>query len=152
MSIEVHLDWEGSTQFVGRLHSATRGALVTFEYGTEWLASPRAFAIDPTNLPLRPGPHHGTSLFGALQDCGPDRWGRVLIDRAVRRHVLESKPYRDLDYVLALEDSSRIGALRFRADSSGGAVGRPDQRRLRQRLRTSLDRGSHPSVRLTNNG
>ena len=49
MSIEVHLDWEGSTQFVGRLHSATRGASVTFEYRTEWLASPRAFAIDPTN-------------------------------------------------------------------------------------------------------
>lgn len=54
MSIEVHLDWEGSTRFVGRLHSATRGSSVTFEYGTEWLASPRAFAIDPTNLPLRP--------------------------------------------------------------------------------------------------
>ena len=128
MSIEVHLDWEGSTQFVGRLHSATRGSSVTFEYGTEWLTNPRAFAIDPTNLPLRPGPHHETSLFGALQDCGPDRWGRVLIDRAVRRQVLESKPYRDLDYVLALEDSSRIGALRFRADSSGPFLASSDGR------------------------
>jgi serine/threonine-protein kinase HipA len=128
MSIEVHLDWQGSPQFVGRLHSATRGSSVTFEYGTEWLTSPRAFAIDPTNLPLRPGPHHGTSLFGALQDCGPDRWGRVLIDRAVRRQVLESKPYRDLDYVLALEDSSRIGALRFRADSSGPCLAVSDGR------------------------
>ncbi|MFM8879184.1 MAG: type II toxin-antitoxin system HipA family toxin, partial [Verrucomicrobiota bacterium] len=79
-------------------------------------------------LPLRPCPHHGTSLFGALQDCGPDRWGRVLIDRAVRRQVLESKPYRDLDYVLALEDSSRIGALRFRADSSGPFLAASDGR------------------------
>lgn len=119
MSIEVHLDWEGATHLVGALHLATRGSSVTFEYATEWLARPKAFAIDPTNLPLRPGPHHGTALFGALQDCGPDRWGRVLIERAVRRHVLESKPYRDLDYVLALEDSSRIGALRFRADANG---------------------------------
>ena len=119
MSIEVHLEWEGSTHPVGVLHSATRGSSVTFEYVAEWLACPKAFAIDPTNLPLRPGSHHGTALFGALQDCGPDRWGRVLIERAVRRHVLESKPYRDLDYVLALEDSSRIGALRFRANADG---------------------------------
>ena len=119
MSVEVHLEWGGVTHPVGVIHSATRGASVTFEYGTEWLARPNAFAIDPTNLPLRPGPQHGSGLFGALQDCGPDRWGRVLIERAVRRQILESKPYQDLDYVLALEDSSRIGALRFRANAKG---------------------------------
>lgn len=73
MSIEVHLDWEGSTHPVGMLHPATRGSSVTFEYGAEWLSRPKAFAIDPTNLPLRSGPHHATALFGALQDCGPDR-------------------------------------------------------------------------------
>jgi serine/threonine-protein kinase HipA len=119
MSVEVHLEWEGVTHLVGVLHTATRGTSVTFEYQAEWLTRPAAFAIDPTNLPLRPGPHHGGALFGAFQDCGPDRWGRVLIERAVRRQVLEAKPYRDLDYVLALEDSSRIGALRFRADAKG---------------------------------
>ncbi len=119
MSVEVHLDWEGTTHRVGVVHPATRGSAVTFEYSTEWLTRPGAFAIDPTSLPLRPGPHHGTTLFGAFQDCGPDRWARVLIERAVRRHVLESKPYRDLDYVLALDDSSRIGALRFRLDANG---------------------------------
>jgi serine/threonine-protein kinase HipA len=79
MSNGVHLDWEGTTLPVGVLHSATRGSAVSFEYVREWLARPKAFAIDPTNLPLRPGPHHGATLFGVLQDCGPDRWGRVLI-------------------------------------------------------------------------
>ena len=54
-----------------------------------------------------------------MQDCGPDRWGRVLIERAVRKQVLARKPYRDLDCVLALDDTSRIGALRFRADADG---------------------------------
>lgn len=48
MSIEVHLDGEGATHPVGVLHSATRGASVTFEYFAEWLARPKAFAIDPT--------------------------------------------------------------------------------------------------------
>jgi serine/threonine-protein kinase HipA len=119
MSIEVHIDWEGNTHLVGLVRPAARGSTVTFEYDRAWLTRPQAFAIDPTNLPLRPGPHHSPMLFGALQDCGPDRWGRVLIERAVRRHVLDAKPYRDFDYVLALEDSTRIGALRFRAEAQG---------------------------------
>ena len=59
--------------------------------------------------------HHSATLFGAIQDCGPDRWGRILIERAVRKKVLSQKPYREIDYVLALDDNSRIGALRFRA-------------------------------------
>ena len=70
-----------------------------------------SFAIDPVSLPLQRGAHHGGKLFGAFQDCGPDRWGRVLIERAVRKKVLAQKPYRDIDYVLALDDVSRIGAL-----------------------------------------
>lgn len=119
MSIEVHIDWDGETRQVGMLRPAARGTTVTFEYHPAWLHQPKAFAIDPTSLPLRAGPHHSPMLFGALQDCGPDRWGRVLIERAVRRHVLDAKPYRDLDYVLALEDSTRIGALRFRTSPEG---------------------------------
>lgn len=119
MSIEVHIDWDGGTHFVGRLHTAERSPAVSFEYAPEWLGRADAFAIDPTSLPLRPGAHHAPVLFGAMQDCGPDRWGRVLIERAVRKHVLARKPYQDLDYVLALDDSARVGALRFRADADG---------------------------------
>ena len=119
MSVEVHIEWEGKTHFIGRLHTAERSPSVSFEYAPEWLGRTGAFAIDPTTLPLRPGPHHSTALFGAMQDCGPDRWGRMLIERAVRKHVLDRKPYQDLDYVLALDDASRIGALRFRAAAGG---------------------------------
>ena len=117
MSVEVHIDWAEQTRFVGIIHSATRSPTVTFEYAPEWLTSQDAFAIDPTALPLRRGPHHSPALFGAMQDCGPDRWGRLLIERAVRKQVLDRKPYQDLDYVLALDDASRIGALRFRASA-----------------------------------
>ena len=119
MSIEVHIDWQGATHLVGRLHPAERNPTVTFEYAREWLARADAFAIDPTGLPLGPSPIHGAALFGAMLDCGPDRWGRILIERAVRKHVLDRKPYRDIDYVLALDDTARIGALRFRAEPTG---------------------------------
>jgi serine/threonine-protein kinase HipA len=119
MSIEVHLDWQGQTHLVGHLHAADRGPAVTFEYARGWLEHPGAFALDPTNLPLAPSAYHAPALFGVFQDCGPDRWGRILIERAVRKQVLPRRPYRDLDYVLALDDSARVGALRFRADPSG---------------------------------
>lgn len=114
MSLEVHLDWQGASHLVGRLDAAERSDSVSFEYASEWLRRDDAFAIDPTSLPLQRGVQHGRSLFGAIQDCGPDRWGRVLIERAVRKKVLAQKPYRDLDYVLALDDQARVGALRFR--------------------------------------
>ena len=87
MSLEVHIDWQGETRLAGRVHAAERGASVSFEYVAEWLQRDDAFAIDPTSLPLQRGAHHGTTLFGAIQDCGPDRWGRVLIERAVRSHT-----------------------------------------------------------------
>lgn len=117
MSLEVHIDWQGQTHLVGRLHAAERGTSVSFEYATEWLQRDGTFAIDPTSLPLQRGPHYGVALFGAIQDCGPDRWGRMLIERAVRQKVLTQKPYRDIDYVLALDDVARVGALRFRVNS-----------------------------------
>jgi len=115
MSIEVHIDWQGETHLVGLLFSADRGTTVSFEYSPQWLRREGSFAIDPTSLPLRTGMHHSATLFGAIQDCGPDRWGRLLIERAVRKKLLSQKPYREIDYVLALDDNSRIGALRFRA-------------------------------------
>lgn len=118
MSWEVHLEWEGATHLAGRLHAAERGPVVSFEYASDWLGRPDAFPIDPTAWPLRVGAQHSPALFGALKDCGPDRWGRILIERAVRKKLLHQKPYRDIDYVLALDDASRLGALRFRLDST----------------------------------
>lgn len=117
MSLEVHIDWQGQPHLAGRLHAADRSASVSFEYAPEWLQRDDAFAIDPTSLPVQRGAHHGGTLFGAIQDCGPDRWGRILIERAVRKKVLTQKPYRDIDYVLALDDVARVDALRFRLNS-----------------------------------
>jgi len=117
MSLEVHIEWQGQPRLVGRLHAADRSASVSFEYAPEWLQRDDAFAIDPTALPLQRGAQHAASLFGAIQDCGPDRWGRILIERAVRKKVLTQKPYRDIDYVLALDDGARVGALRFRPNA-----------------------------------
>lgn len=56
MSVEIHIEWEGETHLVGRLHTAERSAAVSFEYTADWLGRTGAFAIDPTSLPLRDEP------------------------------------------------------------------------------------------------
>ena len=78
MSWEIHIDWGGQTWLVGRLHADGRGPAVAFEYAPEWLKRADAFPIDPTSLPLQTGAQHSPVLFGGIQDCGPDRWGRIL--------------------------------------------------------------------------
>ena len=72
MSIEVHIDWAGETSLVGVLYPAARSAAVSFEYASAWLARPDTFSIDPTSLPLRPGGHHSSALFGAMQFLNTD--------------------------------------------------------------------------------
>ena len=66
MSWEVHIEWQGQTCLVGRLHAAERGPAVSFEYAPDWLKRPDAFAIDPTSLPLQTGAQHSPTLFGAI--------------------------------------------------------------------------------------
>ena len=115
---DVCVDWAGETLQVGTLYAHDRSAAVGFEYASAWLARADAFAIDPTALPLRQGAFHALDLPGALADAGPDRWGRIVIERSVRQGVLERRPYRAIDYLLAIEDTARIGAIRLRP--SGG--------------------------------
>ena len=99
MSTEVHLDWQGATHLIGRVFPQARGSPVSFEYDRSWLDYPVSFSIDPTGLPLQRAALHAPALFGALQDCGPDRWGRLLIEGAVRKQVLPQKPYQDLTHL-----------------------------------------------------
>ena len=58
-----------------------------------------------------------------MQDCGPDRWGRMLIKRSHGKGLIPKMPRHEMDYVLALDDESRIGALRFRTAEGGAFLG-----------------------------
>jgi len=136
---DVCIEWANATVTVGTLYAGDRGGAVGFEYAREWLARPDVFAVDPAALPLRSGVFHVAGLPGAFTDSGPDRWGRIVIDRAVRHGLLERRPYRAIDYLLAIEDSARIGAIRYRpaggADFQGATRGViPPLVRLRQLL------------------
>lgn len=121
-TVEVHVDLHGAPVFVGHLHtrSAKGREGASFVYTDEWLRHPERFALEP-GLSLGAAPHHtqaGRALFGALGDSAPDRWGRNLINRAEGRRSRTEKraprALREIDYLLAVTDEVRPGALRFR--------------------------------------
>jgi len=83
----------------------------SFEYNTEWLNNPNRFALEPA-LVLAEGMFHTNneqSLFGAIGDSAPDRWGRILMQRANDT----GRALSELDYLLGVNDCLRQGALRF---------------------------------------
>ena len=113
----------GSVQ-AGRLWSHFRKGResASFEYNREWLANPYRFALEPL-LPLADGTFHttpGQSVFGAIGDSTPDRWGRILMRRAelARARAANESPrtLSELDYLLRVNDEARQGALRFSQD------------------------------------
>ena len=118
--IEVHAKFGGKTHLVGHLRylgKAHRNSSL-FEYTDSWLSHREAFALDPANLQLA-ARHYSTSeitaLPGAIRDCAPDRWGRTLIRRAFQK-MGHRRSLSELDYLLAINDYTRVGALRFMRD------------------------------------
>jgi serine/threonine-protein kinase HipA len=125
--IFVYVDIENVPVLVGRLWTRMRSGKesATFEYDTNWIKNPYHFSLEPA-LTIGPGPHHtaeGRSLFGAIGDSCPDRWGRALIKRAERKQAeKEGRPPRTLSeahVLLMVDDEARQGALRF-AETEGG--------------------------------
>ena len=94
----------------------------TFTYDPAWLGSPHAHAVSP-ELGVSDARHHVARLPGALADCSPDRWGRLLIakrDRGLAQREAGAPPQlRAVDYLLRVSDVTRQGALRFTATEDG---------------------------------
>jgi len=94
-----------------------------FAYDEAWLTSPERFNVS-ADLQLVGGhqAHKAASpqdsvFHGALADTAPDAWGRRVIAREhARRRKDDSRlpALTELDYLLAVDDFSRVGALRLR--------------------------------------
>lgn len=110
---------------VGSLAYARQGRRehCAFAYDADWLAQQARFNVS-ADLRLLPGhqPHkaaspHDSVFHGAIADTAPDAWGRRVIarDHARRRKADPRLPALcELDYLLAVDDFSRVGALRLR--------------------------------------
>lgn len=121
-TVQVHVATVDGDIEAGTLYSHRRGRVesATFAYAQGYLTRRGAYHLDPA-LPLSTAPSQtpvGHSMFGAMTDCAPDRWGRSLIKRAeVRAARADGRAPRalgDIDYLLGVRDDLRQGALRFR--------------------------------------
>ena len=135
-TLAVHLG-ETPTR-IGTLRYDQQGAResASFEYDSNWRTSPNAFAIDP-NLPLVTGAQFhkktrdGSVFHAPFADTEPDGWGKrvILRDHAKRKRerdtTLAPGPLNALDFLLAVDDTSRVGALRLQ-DENGSFQRAPE--------------------------
>ena len=110
-----------TNHLVGRLwcHNRKGRESASFEYDETWLKHPERFALEPA-LALTSGAFHtlaDQSLFGAIGDSAPDRWGRVLMRRSETARAKKAgetpRTLGEVDFLLGVSDETRQGALRF---------------------------------------
>ena len=116
-------------RLVGTLHYDGVGTRErsAFAYDETWLGAADRFALEP-GLPLVAGPQYhrkvpnGSAFHGAFADTEPDGWAKkvILRDHAKRRQEArragnepKSVQLQTIDFLLAVDDASRVGALRF---------------------------------------
>lgn len=90
--------------------------LAAFEYDSDWIKD--GFSVNPFSLPLEKkvfmpkiDPFEG--LFGVFADSLPDGWGRLLVDRLMRKNGLNPQTIGNLER-LAIVGASGMGALTYR--------------------------------------
>jgi serine/threonine-protein kinase HipA len=133
-SVQRYLDVLLGAAVVGQLRYTQDGRRehTSFQYSDEWLAMPTRYPIDPT-LPLVSGPQFpphakaecASRFHGAIADTEPDGWARSVIqrDHAKRRQIATARGdviapvLTALDYLLAVDDHSRVGALQYRDEA-----------------------------------
>ena len=140
-TIEIYLGAEDT--HVGTLIYAQDGGRESssFIYSPAWMASPDSFALCPS-LPKKAGhstrsKKRGASVFfDCFADTEPNGWGRkvILRDHAHRRKGgNEAKAplpeLNSLDFLLWVDDFSRMGALRLKDESGEFCSKTPESRR-----------------------
>ena len=120
-------DWLKEPRLIGELsYESLRGSdSYGFCYSDDWLRDYGNLFLsdDLNNYPGQQYTAPGKDIFGCFSDALPDRWGRTLINRREQILAKEEKgPVRRLssfDYLVGIEDYSRMGGLRFKDSLDG---------------------------------
>lgn len=99
---------------------SSRGGVFSFSYDKAFITSPYRLQIDPM-LTLHSGELYNDEAdknFRAFLDSSPDRWGRILMQRRAsieaRKGIRATSRLNELDYLLGVHDSYRMGGIRFK--------------------------------------
>ena len=123
-------DWLKEIALIGELsYESLRGSdSYAFQFNDEWLKRYGNLFIsaDLNNYKGLQYTQLEKDIFGCFSDALPDRWGRTLLNR--REQILateEKRPVRRLssfDYLLGIDDSSRMGGFRFKKTPDGDFI------------------------------
>jgi serine/threonine-protein kinase HipA len=126
--IFVYAHWQGMPEpFLMGILSAHQGKgrkSLSLEYDKSWLKGRNSLLLDPDILfysgPQYPGVKEN---FGIFLDSMPDTWGRTLMKRRAAQLAKEDgRPVPvlyDIDFLLGVADTCRMGGLRFKVDPDG---------------------------------
>ncbi len=108
----VHADLgDGKIVLAGQL--IVDDKLGRFKYAKAYINNPRAFALDPINLPLngeihvKPRTRETPAMFGVMLDAGPDEWGKRWLTK-----TRQPPPVTQIEFLLAASGEG-VGALHF---------------------------------------
>lgn len=125
INIQVYAGWTDSKnpKIIGTLsaHQSKGRKTFNFKIDEKWLNSEKPFLLDP-DITWNSGVQFpkGKNNFGIFNDAMPDTWGRTLMKRREVQLAKEEKRVAknlyDLDFLLGVDDESRMGALRFKLE------------------------------------
>ena len=119
LQVYAAFDWLEEPTLVGTLSfEMLRGtASYGFSFDVAWLKSHRSFVLSGDLLNYTGNQYKTGDIFGCFGDAMPDRWGKRLIDKRERIKAAQEKripkTFTDFDYLIQLDDLSRMGAFRF---------------------------------------
>ena len=123
IDILVYADWLeiSGPKLIGVLaaHQGKGRKTFSFKYHDKWLETEKQFLFDPA-ITWNKGQQFpiGKTNFGIFNDAMPDTWGRSLMKRREAQITKEenrtAKNLHDLDFLLGVNDESRMGGLRFK--------------------------------------
>lgn len=126
MKIYTYADWFNEPKLIGTLYVDVIGGSesYSFEYDDYWLNDTNNIFLDPNISNFRGRQFsNNKQLFGFIMDSCPDRWGRTLINRneglMAKKENRKARKLNESDYLLRINDFTRMGALRFKTDLNG---------------------------------
>lgn len=128
-------DWLKEIELIGELSYETlRGSdSYGFKFSEQWLRQYGSLQLsdDINSFPGMQYTKQGRDIFGCFSDALPDRWGRTLLNRREQLAAAEeNRPVRKLssfDYLMGIDDHSRMGAFRFKESSDGEFINASNQ-------------------------
>ena len=123
-------DWLESPELIGELSfDSVRGnETYGFSFSKDWLSKHGDIFLseDLQNFTGIQYTRPGQDIFSCFSDALPDRWGRTLLNRKEQIAAQEGKrPVKHLssfDYLIGIDDFSRMGGFRFSETPDGNFI------------------------------